>query len=501
MLLHFAKKMTPLFLAALCFSCADNIFEEFSVKSSFLEKEKVCVVFSSSPDPSSVKENFLFTEDDVQVGGEMFFLENVVSFVPVKKISQNHSYKIQVFCGTKDKMGNTLQRDYLNAIHTKSDLSRPSVLHANAGGGALEIQFNKAINKQSFLDNFSVEPQKDFFVRWDEAGSKVEIEFKAPLAERKLHSIKIQSGLLDEFNNKMENDFYWSWTNEPLAPVLEYSVYGFCVESGKKEILNEIFEGADFDKDFEIVFNKDVDSEILSGAIFAEEDFSLETKPLLGPQGKYCSSSLIKFKTKPRWGQEALLCVSQRICDKSDGRAQERKIKLKNNAEEKRPPMLEFVALKADGKFIAMDTERQWADISFPVDKYPEGAEKELPLYFVYSISAKAQKIDRLSAMEATRVLANSCAAIRLRTLETKSESEFLSLQELLDCQEIKEKILALKAQGKTLSLVQCGATFSNRQKNERPARGVIEFRVSQKLCDDRKNFMEEEALFACNKD
>jgi len=103
--------------------------------------------------------------------------------------------------------------------------------------------------------------------------------------------------------------------------------------------------------------------------------------------------------------------------------------------------------------------------------------------------------------MEATRVQANSCAAISLRTMETKNEGELLSLPELIDFPEIEEKILALKSRGKTLSLVQCGATFSNRQKNDRPARGALEFKVSKKLRDDKNNFMEEEALFACNKD
>ena len=501
MLLHFLGKIknkTFLFAAAilcacLILSCADNIFEDFAVTNSFLAGNKFCAIFSAPVDPSSAKENFLFTEDDVQIDGETLFSENAMFFLPKKGILENHSYKAQIFSGVKDKRGNSLQRDYANTFHTKKDLSRPKVLLAKIEGGALAIEFSKAINQKSFLDNFSIEPQKEFFARWNESVSKVTLEFKEPLEERTLHSIKIQSGLLDALNNKMENDFYWSWTNEPDAPSLEFLVYGFRAGKEEKELLGDFFDQADFDKEFELLFNKEIDPDSAAPAIRAEENLSVETRT----QGK---SVFIKFKDKPKWNEAADLFVDAKICGKNGGRSKERKITIKNNAEQKRPPALEFIALKANDRILVIDKESAWTDISFDTEKYPEDQEKDFPLYFVYSISAAAQKIDRLSAMETTSVQTNSCAEIRLKSMRTESESEFSSCEELFESPDAQEKIFALKGQDKKLSLVLCGATFKNRQRNGAPARGVIEFKVGNKLRDDKNNFMEEAALFSCNK-
>lgn len=501
--LVFARRL--IFFAAAFFgqaffiSCADNFFEDFEVKNSFFAGKNVLVEFSAAVDPSSAKENFLFAQDDVQVDGEMTFLGSSILFVPAKEICENHSYKVHVFSGIRDLKGNSLQRDYVNLIHTKSDLARPKILSAKIEGENLVIQFSKAIDQKSFLDSFSIEPQKDFFARWSPGREKVEIAFMSPLAQRTVHSIKIKAGLLDERNNKMENDFFWSWTNAPDAPFLECALYGHKVGCDESICMNGVFENADFDKPFKIEFNKEVDSESALSAVSAEENFSLEKTAQRSSDGKLCKSVLVKFKTRPKWNEAALLCVDGSHLEKN-GALGHLKVVLVNGAEERRPPLLEFMAAKANGKLYVIGRDDFVADISFDTAEYPDGEEKDFPLYFVYSISAAAKTIDRLSAMEATKVLSSSCAAIHLKALECAEESGMGLYPDFSASQKAQGKILSLKASSKKLALVKFDATFRNLQKDGRPARGVIDFKVSQKLCDDLKNYMEEVAGFACNK-
>ena len=499
MLLHRVKKGAVKFFAAAAaaqalalFSCADRLYEDFSVENSLIKDGKAWTVFSAPIDISSAKRNFFFFCDDEQVDGEITVNERFLTFTPREEISENHTYKMQIKSGAKDRRGNFLQADYERIFEKRTDLTKPEVLSIKDLEQGLEIKFNKAIDEISFYDNFSIVPGKEFFSRWNQERTAVEITFAEPFAEGVLHSVKIQADLLDLSNNKMQSDFYWSWTTKAAAPQAQALLYGWRAGQSERIELAETFDGADFERGIEIELTQEVDSETIEGAAAVEPKILFSVTANVGPNGKKCKSALVRFYEKPKWGQEFWLAIES---PKIKGR----RIAIKNNAEELRPPRLEFMTLEAEGKTLLIDAKSDWANISFPTSAYPAGQAKDFPIRFVYSISGAASRIDRISAMEATSASANSCADISLKTMKSFSQEEF-ALSAFCSIQEVQEKIQALQSQGKRLCLVECGATFANKLDGSKPARGVIEFKTSKKIHDDKNNFMEEDAIFSCNK-
>lgn len=512
MFLHFNRKIARRLKAAGAFmtigaaaclalnSCADAFFEEFTVKSSFLQEGKAVVVFSSPVDASSAKNNFLFAQDDERIEGNFYFAGSSMIFEPITKISENHCYKITIYSGAMDKKGNELVYDYSNTFYTKSDLEKPSVVSAFIIADCLQIEFSKSVDQKSFLESFSIAPEKDFFVDWNNEKNKATISFKSALLENTLYSIKIASGLKDNFNNKMENDFLWSWTNEDGAAKPEFKLYGYKVGSEEKILLLNVHEEADFLKPIEIVFTKPVDSQSIAGAISFRPQISFEIEPRLEDTGNFCSSALIKFDQKPLWNKEYTLIVDEKIRDKSDALAAGQTLFLKNNSQALLPPKLEFIALLIKDECFVLDKADGFANLTFALTDYPDGQEKDLPIYYFYSISPDSEKIDEISAMEGTSVLTNACASITINALSSIKSGKIMDSIDLLRMQNAARKIEELESERKNLCLVKCNSIFINRQKNDDPARGIIEFCASEKICDDKKNFMEEKAVFACNK-
>ena len=502
MLLHFAKRASAIIGASLFLfcSCADYFFEDFTVKDSYLSQEKAWVEFSAPINASSAKENFFFAKEETRLEGKISLSGNFLMFEPYEKIEEKRSYTIKVFAGARDEKGKCLQYDYSKTIHLKNDLTRPQALSVKTTDCGIEIQFNKEMNEESFLENFSIQPQKDFFVKWNKGHDIVQLDFKGALLEKTLYSIKIQGDIKDSFNNKMQNDFYWSWTNESQAKSLETTFYGRRAGQTDEIPLFDSFEEMDFDKGIEIRFNKKIESKNLLGAISLEPQVSFEIIPRLGEKGDLCSEALLKFNSKPKWGQELLLIVEEKILDDNGSKMKAKRIALKNNAEEFRPPKVEFIAFKSGQKAFVLSEENNFLNATFELSEYPEGEEKDFPLFFVCSISEKSKVLDRISAMEAASVQGNACAAIKLKTMECLSKNETALENDFLAQKEFREALEKLESEGKNFSLIKCKGSFKNFQRNGKPARGLIEFVVSEKLCDDKKNFLEESARLTCDK-
>ena len=239
-------------------------------------------------------------------------------------------------------------------------------------------------------------------------------------------------------------------------------------------------------KGIEIFLGKSDAFENLKDALVIEPNITFDVR-------QDGAKALIEFKEKLKWNETFYLIIN-------GGKFKERKIEVKNNAEELRPPRLEFAVFEADGKTIILDEQDNYQNVSFPLADYPAGQEIDFPIWFVYSISGAAGRVDKISAMEATGVNANFCASVSLKTVKALSQEEFDMTSEFFCSPSVRQKILSLQAQGKRLSLVDFGAVFANKEAASKPARGLLEFKVSKKLCDDMKNFMEESAALSCNK-
>ena len=485
---------------ASAFSCSDDFFKDFTVERSFLADGTVVAQFSADVDAASAKQNFCLIQDEAQVDGQVIVMGGLLTFVPNVNIGEDHCYKIQIFSGAMDTKGNALERDYCNTIWTKSDFTPPEILGVKAAGNELELVFSESVDKKSFFENLSIEPQKEFTAAWTDEDKRVKLAFASSLEEKKLHSIQIKSGLKDRHNNFLKKDFYWSWTSDGDALAPDFDFYACKTGESQAGKVEGRLEGADFDREIELRFTKEIDSESLASSVETEPKLPFSVVPVLGENGKHCKNAKIKFEKRPKWNESAVLKVKDKIPDRDGRNAREKSIELVNNAEEKRPPKLEFVAIKILDDFKVASKENNFVSVTFPLTEYPEGVEKELPAYFVYSISENSECVSRLDAMAATSVRCNSCANIILQSMESVKRENFSECADFWSDSKVQERLQALAGQNKKLALIKCGASFKNRLQNEKPASGLIEFCVSQELCDDRKNFMEEKELVSFNK-
>ncbi|MCR5045237.1 MAG: Ig-like domain-containing protein [Treponema sp.] len=500
MLFNFIKKSLVVIWVLTLVSCSDYFFKDFNVENSFLLDGKVYANFSAAIDANSARQFFLFSKNASPVEGKLITQEKQIIFEPLEKIEGNSSYKIQVFAGAKDIMGNTLQFDYCNEIIFKNDLTCPFVQGIDFSNNLIKISFNKKINKQSFNDCFSIIPQKDFACDWNDDQKNLLVLLKEKNPRNKKFSITIQKGLKDLDNNEMQNDFYWNW--HPENNVEDSNIEFLGKECGKENFhaIKDIFENADLSEGLLLRFNNEINSETLESCIETEPRLSILVEAELPSEGKHCKNAKIKFLEYPKWNEEFELHVRNGIQDINENYVPQRTIKIKNNSKEREPPLIEFMAMKINGDWVTVDKNENWKNISFPLIEYPEGVEKKLPLRFVFSISKCSSQIDKISAMEALSIQGNSSANINIVSINSKAENDFIPNEDFILKPSIAEKISQLKSDGKKLSLIECDSIFKNRLQNEKPAYGIIEVKISKALKDNKGNFMEEEKLFSFNK-
>ncbi|MBR5964935.1 MAG: Ig-like domain-containing protein [Treponema sp.] len=487
-------------------SCADYFFPEFKVEDSALEEQKALVTFSANVNPTSAMKNFLFAEDDKEIEGRLDFCGNKLFFYPKETISPNHCYKITVYSGAQDENGNTLQTDYKKIFYTKDDLTSPCVAEiktiedSDQNTEGLSITFNKAINQESFCSCFSLEPSADYFANWSDDKKSVLVKFKKPLLERTLYSTKIEKSLLDTTNNAMENDFYWSWTNKQDANGPSCKVYAkeFGQEQSK-EIVG-LYENADFSKEIEIVFDKKVLADSVLQGIKIEPQTSFTVQAFREESGAFCKKAKIIFNERIKWNSERTLVIKSDIKDSSGLSVEPKKILIKNNSELARPPKLECAALVVDGKNYYLTKENNFESVVFPIENYPTGNFKELPIYFIFSISPLTTKIDKISAYEGISVLTYGAGTINLNALESMSQEDFVKDPGFFEASDTKQLLQKIKQSQNKLCAIKYSALFKNTELNEKPAQGLIEFFADEKICDDKKNFMEESVRLTCNK-
>lgn len=492
-------------IATLGQSCADRFFPEFEALDAYLDGNKAVVVFSAPAEPSSAMKNFLFAQDEREIDGKLSFDGNKMQFIPKDAISENHSYKIIVYSGVQDVDGNTLQKNFKKIIHTKADLSPPLVLKIKALEEnasrikGLEIAFDKPIDQKSFMESFSISPATDYYVNWSEDKKTVEILFKSSLYDKTLYSIKIQKGLKDKLNNPTVDDYYWSWTNGKDAGKIGFKVYAFEFGQNQKNEIFDVYENADYSKEIEIVFDKKVLAQSVFHGIKIEPDCSFYVEAERESEGGLCQRAKIKFNEKPKWNVQKTLFINEDIKDFSGFSVLPRKISIKNNSPLARPPKLEFVAFKVCGKYNYLSAGENFKSVCFPIEDYPAVSFESLPIYFVFSIAQGSKKIDKKAAFDGVSVDSSFAGTIALKGLDSLEEEEFERFSDFFDLQDTKARLDSLKAQGGVCAL-KYSALYKNAEQNGKPSLGLIEFSASEKVFDDKKNFMEESARLSCNK-
>ena len=511
MFLH-KDKMTPrIFFAALFLvglaSCGEKIFPRLEVQDSRIVGEKVEVRFSAPVRPSSVKENFFFTQDDANIAGEFSFNGRDIIFFPKEAIAENHCYEIAIQSGVEDFDGNSLEEDYKKKFYTKEDLTPPeiskieNITDEDGNTTSLQISFTKEIDEFSFDENFSIAPSQKFITKWNDVKDAVEVLFEDALLEKTFYSIKIASGTKDSKNNFFENDFFWHFENHESYVVPEFSVHAFNCISNTYEIISDVAENIDFSKSIEIRFNKKIDSSMFAQNISVEPQISYEIVASLDESGNLSDCARLNFSERPKWNACYRLFISSKITDGIGTPVEEKQFFLKNGLEKLRPPKFEFMVLNVGGEYKTISAKNNFCDLSFDPQIYPPNVEREFPITFVFSISGESQTIDEISAMKSIGVSAqNSCATIIMQNMNICSYNHIFENCDERFCAAIKSAANELEDGEKNLVCVNMQGKFSNSENSNSIAQGLINFKIAKTLCDDNKNYMEEAVQISCNK-
>lgn len=511
MLLHKGKIAARIFFAAFFLlelaSCGEKIFPRLEVQDSRIDGEKVEVRFSAPVKPSSIKENFFFTQDDTSIAGEFSFDEREMIFHPKDAISENHCYEIVIQSGVEDFDGNSLEEDYKKKFYTKEDLTPPEISKiekiTGEGGNttSLKISFTKEMDEFSFDENFSLAPSQKFITKWNDAKNAVEIFFEDALLEKTFYSIKIASGTKDSKNNFFENDFSWHFENHGDYVAPEFSVLIFDCISNTYEIISDVAESIDFSKNIEIRFNKKIDSSMFTQNISVEPQISYEIVADLDESGNLSDCARLNFTERPKWNKYYRLFISSKIADGIGTSVEEKSFFLKNDMEKLRPPKFEYLVLNVGGEYKTISAKNNFCDLSFDPQIYQPNVECDFPITFVFSISCESQTIDKISAMKSIGVSAqNSCATITIQDMNICSYNHIFE-----NCDErfraaMKTATGELEAGKKNLVCVNMQGKFSNSEDSNSIAQGLINFKIAKTLCDDNKNYMEEAVQISCNK-
>lgn len=497
---------TALFLIEFA-SCGEKIFPRLEVQDSRIDGEKVEVRFSAAVKPSSIKENFFFTQDNVNVAGEFLFNGRDITFYPVKKIDENHCYEITIQNGVEDFDGNSLEEEYKKKFYTKEDLSPPEVskieniTDEEGNTTSLKISFTKEMDACSFDENFSISPSHTFIARWNETKDAVEIFFDGALFEKTFYAIKIASGIKDSKNNFFEKDFAWHFENHADYAVPEFSVFAFDCNSETYEPISDIAEGIDFSKSIEIRFNKKIDSSKFAQNIFVEPHIAYEVVADLDENGNLSDCARLTFTESPKWNAIYKLFVFPNITDNFGTSVQEKHFVLKNSLEQLRPPKFEYLVLNVGGTYATISAKNDFCDLNFDPQIYQPNVEYDLPLAFVFSISDESQTIDEISAMKSISVSAqNSCATIIIQDMNIYSYKQMFENDDENFCIALKNAAEDLEADGKNLVCIKAQSKFTNNENSASITQGIINFKIAKTLCDDNKNYMEEAVQISCNK-
>ena len=87
-----------------------------------------------------------------------------------------------------------------------------------------------------------------------------------------------------------------------------------------------------------------------------------------------------------------------------------------------------------------------------------------------------------------------------LNALDSMSQEDFVKAPGFFEASGTKQLLQKIKQGKNNLCAIKYSALFKNAELNEKPAQGLIEFFADEKICDDKKNFMEESVRLTCNK-
>ncbi|MDR0601770.1 MAG: Ig-like domain-containing protein [Treponema sp.] len=386
------------------------------------EHISVSLLFSGSPDRTSVERNFSLAEDGAQVRGSFEWRGQLLVFHPLAPLEVNRDYTIGVSAGASDHRGLSLDNAFSGSFTTRPPSSRPEIISVEPGpfgilAGEWEkvrVVFSQPPAPASLRDHVSFSPSMSGV--WDTEGNASVFTpgMKWTMGQR--YEIRFSSSFAGTTGLSLGKDVTSVFTIgvDAVKPFLA-AARAFFKDGSIRDLEEEISgihaENSHWEKDTRLVlaFSEAVDSSSVCSALSTEGASSPvpETPPGM------VSEMIFSLSEAPAWGSFFLFRLGPGVKDAAGNESENTRLfRIHADGPFSKPPSLVGMRLPmAPGKgpgeqeLAVYLPENLFANL--PVrngeDRFPYNREisEWIELYFD---TAEGTSIDLLSLMELFRV-------------------------------------------------------------------------------------------------
>lgn len=494
-----------MFSVLLLTSCADKLFDEFTVEKFGFDDECVFVEFNLEADKNSIKKALTLKKDDALTEGRFDFTDKTVRFYPVDGIEADYEWKLTVDNNAESSGGVSLKKPFVKDFSTKNDCTAPIVKSITPSKAEnveqeirqIEIQFSEKIDRQSFFDSFTITPSFSYIVDFSNDDKTVTISPEQSFPVNTEYQITVGDGLKDLHNNYLEQDFmtYFYYLLDDRPPL-------FSVELQKADSsLVPVSDGALFtglcgQEKLIITFDEKIDGSSAASFIEFGEGLSgqVEFDSISRKQITVSLSSVEYLKTyaiKIKKGitdlcgnecGDSLSCIltfdSPKIMNVSFVRGLIQKSEWKGDAQHSQSDTIIF------------DSGQNFLSLLLDGSYYEMNEAKPFVFFLIFNSSPVAKGVELVSVMQNVSVSAtNGTCSVELKKIELigadKYESEKIStLVSAIDSTEYSN-----------LSVFKVSCLLTNSQKS-----GLFTVSLSKEICDSIGNKMKADQVFVFNK-
>lgn len=479
-------------------SCGTFVFPPLEISTTELGKDFVCVTFSRQPDRGSIETAFSFLEDNIEMKGVFSFKNEKVFYYLEKEISDGHEYILSISNVAEDVNGYSLQKDYVEKFIKKEDFESPEILSITPENEVkqedtlekITIKFSESIDCESFKEAFLLTPSTDYFLKWNEDNTIVDIQFNNAIIPNKDYVIKISTALKDLNNNFLKNDYksVFHYQIDLVNPdFLLYSIYEDDESEMNMSSINSLF----MDSELQIRFSKQI-----VGTSIASY---LEVNPPLNFEVNFDSHTRdvvnLKFTEKPIWGEKYYIKISEGISDLSSRKTSESKLYEFIFDKEKNRPVTflkGFIQNEKDS-FEEISDSKRYGLITFDVSYFDTTIDDvKGELYLGFRISKEADSLDYISLLKNVSLSStNNCISFLMKKMK------ILTQEEVLQSPIKDKKFTEEESEDWNIKIIKVDLAVEN--SNVNPF-GLITLSLDSGVCDNLKNTMDNDVSITMNK-
>ena len=388
----------------------------------------VTVVFSQVPTKDSVERAFKITENGNTKTGNLIFKDERVLFYPDLPFRKDADYILTVTTAAETAAGVSLAQTYVKKFTLKPEHEAPHILSVNPADNqviddtctSLLIQFSEPVDTVSCIKAVSFSPSFKWIYSFSSDKKNLTITFSEQLLRGKRYTMTVASSLQDMHGNTLINPYVSSfyYGDDTTAP--EYTV-SFRNISGTQTpfVPNTMNHNVPLNTQIVINCTEKIKTDTVQNLI----GFTPPLQTAVKADNENGQTIYIDLKNKAQWNTAYRLRIKKGMSDLYGNILQEDGyFDFMCDNEKNRPVKIVkgffeiFVHKTGTQRFLIIDEKTPYQSFLLKVEDFPvtqTGNERSAVLYYVVEVSADAQTIPLISAMENIRISStNACVSI-----------------------------------------------------------------------------------------